>query len=150
MLPILIAARAYGARTDLGAGDAMLALGSGWVGAIETFAIVVAPNELRWCLPGLLVGLLAGAISAARIRVRRCWCERAARVEIEGIRLRRPSSATVLELRHIDRSRPTSFAVVERLVVDRTTYRSGVGGERIATVRVPRALRDALPATLTP
>lgn len=146
MLPIMMAVRAYGSRTDLEAGDAMLAAGGAWLVAIQTFAILIAPSELPWIVPGLAIGMFAIAVSVDRTRSRRRWCARAADGHVEGIRLRRASvSLAELELPTIHGSTPTMIAVVEKLIVGRTAYRSSVIGEAIATIRVPLAMRDRLP-----
>ena len=40
----------------------MLAAGGAWLVAIQTFAILIAPNELPWIVPGLAIGMFAVAV----------------------------------------------------------------------------------------
>lgn len=150
LLPILLAGSAYARKKDLEAGDAMLAVSGAWLVVIQALLLVISPREVL-LLPGLAIGLLAVAVSVARIRSRRIWCERAVRGTIDGIRVRLPSSLAELELPPIYGSPRADFVVVERLVVGQTAYRSALVGEPIATIQLPRDIRpDQLPASCTP
>jgi len=134
-LPMWFVARVVGRRRTVETSDWLLALGGAWFFGVEAIGALVLPKLApQVALPALVAGLV-GVAGAARIVLRRRWCERVIRREIPSCSARELSPFDALpDVPRAYGEHGARVFVLERVTPARDAYRDASHAEPFATV----------------